>query len=70
MSITVEDDRQTLEEAKAILMERMPAHKVARIFASLQLGSGDYLSTREQLLAGKSVKDLYEMAKRFEKAPL
>lgn len=65
MSITVEDERQTLEEAKAILMERMPPHKVARVFASLQLGRGDYLETREKLFAGKSVEELIKMASKL-----
>jgi hypothetical protein len=65
MSITVEDDRQTLEEAKTILMERMPAHKVARVFASLQLGQGDYTEKRGQLFAGKSVEELFALAEKL-----
>jgi hypothetical protein len=41
MSISVEDDRrQTLEEAKTILMERMPAHKVAHISTANRSMSG------------------------------
>ena len=45
MSIVVESDRKSLREAVAILLERMPASKVARLLSAWQVGFGDYTMT-------------------------
>ncbi len=66
MSITVENELATIEEATAILLEKMPASKVARLFANLKVGSGDYVKTREQLFAGETVENLFERAEAAE----
>lgn len=66
MNITVENGLATIEEATAILLERMSASKVARLLATLQVGTGDYVKTRDQLFAGKTVDSLFEQAKAAE----
>ena len=66
MSITVENELATIGEAIAILLEKMPVSKVARLFATLQVGSGDYVKTRDQLFAGETVDSLFEQAKATE----
>jgi hypothetical protein len=63
MSITVENELATIEEATAILLEKMPVSKVARLLATLQVGSGDYLALRDQLFASETVDTLFEQAK-------
>ncbi|MDR3402975.1 MAG: DUF2188 domain-containing protein [Chthoniobacter sp.] len=63
MSITVDSDLANIEEATAILLEKMPASKVARLLATLQVGTGDYVTTRDQLFAGETVDSLFEQAK-------
>ena len=66
MSITVENELATIGEATAILLEKMPVSKVARLLATLQVGSGDYVKTRDQLFAGETVDSLFEQAKATE----
>ena len=66
MSITVENELATIEEATAILLEKMPASKVARLLANVQVGSGDYVKTRDQLFAGETVDSLFDQAKAAE----
>ena len=66
MSITVENELATIEEATAILLEKMPVSKVARLLATLQVGTGDYVKTRDQLFAGETVDSLFEQAKETE----
>ena len=66
MSITVENELTTIEEATAILLDKMPVSKVARLLATLQVGAGDYIKTRDQLFAGETVDSLFEQAKATE----
>ena len=66
MNITVDNELATIEEATAILLEKMPASKVARLLATLQVGTGDYVKTRDQLFAGETVDSLFEQAKAAE----
>ena len=63
MSITVENGIAAIEEAAAILVERMPASKVARLLATLQVGTGNYVKTRDPLFAGETVDTLFDQAK-------
>ena len=66
MSITVENELTTIEEATAILLDKMPVSKVARLLATLQVGAGDYVKTRDQIFAGETVDSLFEQAKVAE----
>ena len=63
MSIHVENEQATIEEATSILLERLPASKVARLLAAWRVGQGDYLAARENFVAGETVESLYEKAK-------
>ncbi len=66
MSITVENELATIEEATAILLEKMPPAKVALLFSSLRVGAGDYVKTRDALFAGETVDSLFDEARRLE----
>jgi hypothetical protein len=62
MSVTVQNESATTAEAVEILMERLPASKVARLLSSWQVGHGDYLKSRDELFAGETVESLYQAA--------
>jgi hypothetical protein len=62
MSVTVPNESATTAEAVEVLMERLPASKVARLLCSWQIGQGDYLKLREELFANETVESLYQAA--------
>lgn len=64
MKTAVENEQALVNEAIDILLERMPASKVARLLAFWQAGEGDYLKTRQELFAGETVDSLYEKMKQ------
>jgi len=66
MSLTVEPEQATIEEAISVLMEHMPPSKVARVLAAWQVGKGDYLDTREKLFEGETVDSLFNKARELE----
>ena len=57
VSVTVKSELATIEEATAILLEKMSASKVARLLATLQVGTGDYLKARDQLFGASGTAD-------------
>ena len=63
MSIHIETEQASVEEAAAIFLERMSPSKVARLLSAWQVGHGDYLALRDKLFAGETVDGLYEKAK-------
>ena len=65
MSITVENELATIEEATAILLEKMSPAKVALLLANLHVGAGDYAKVRDQLFANETVATLFDEAGRF-----
>jgi hypothetical protein len=67
MSIVVENDQETVLEAAAILLKRMPASKVARLLSHWQDGRGDYTTERRKLFAGETVESLFTKARALEK---
>lgn len=60
MSPIVENESTVMAEALAILMEPMPASRVARLLASWQVGQGDYVAMRDSLFFGETVDSLCE----------
>jgi hypothetical protein len=62
MSVTVPNESATAAEAVEVLMEQLPASKVARVLSSWQVGQGDYLKLREELFARETVESLYQAA--------
>ena len=63
MGVTVQNESATTAEAVEVLMERLPASKVARLLSSWQIGQGDYLKLRDELFASETVESLYDQAK-------
>ena len=62
MSVIVQNESATTAEAVEVLMERLPASKVARLLSSWQIGQGDYLKLREELFGRETVESLYQVA--------
>jgi hypothetical protein len=62
MSLIVQNESATTAEAVEVLMEHLPASKVARLLSSWQIGQGDYLKLRQELFAGETVETLYQQA--------
>jgi hypothetical protein len=60
MSVTVQNESATTAEAIEVLMERLPASKVARLLSSWQIGQGDYLKLRDELFADETVDSLLD----------
>ena len=69
MSITIENELATIEEATAILLEKMSPAKVALLLASLRVGAGDYVKVRDQLFANETVATLFDEAGRSGAEP-
>jgi hypothetical protein len=59
MSVTVPNEPAMTAEAIEVLLERLPASKVARLLSGWQLGSGDYLKVRQELFDSETVESLY-----------
>jgi hypothetical protein len=69
MSVTVQNESATTAEAVEVLMERLPASKVARLLSSWQIGQGDYLKLRDELFVRETVQGLYDQAKAASANP-
>jgi hypothetical protein len=63
MSVETQAEQATIEEAAAILLERMPPSKVAQLLSAWRAGQGDYLSLREKLFRGETVDSLFKKAR-------
>jgi hypothetical protein len=65
----VQSESAMSAEAVAVLMEHLPASKVARLLSSWQIGHGDYLKLRDELFAGETVEALFRAASGNEPKP-
>lgn len=66
MMVQVEREQALIGEALDILLEHMPAHKVARLLAAWQVGRGDYTELRRRLFADETVETLAAKVRDFE----
>jgi N-dimethylarginine dimethylaminohydrolase len=63
MNLPVPSEAAIAAEAVEVLMERLPASKVARLLSSWQVGQGDYLKLRDELFAAETVETLVQAAR-------
>ena len=70
MAVRVMSEREIMQEATEILLERLSPAKVARFWAMWQLGTGDYQAIRKELFAGETVQTLYEKVRAYENSEL
>jgi hypothetical protein len=66
MKANLPTETQVIQEALQILLVHMEPLKVARFVAACQLGTGDYVKTKDLLFAGESVDSLYQKIEAFE----
>ena len=66
MAVKIPREPEVLQEAADLLLRHISPAKVARVLAAWQVGSGDYLITRERLFAGETVQTLAEKIQAFQ----
>ena len=66
MTVKVISEREVLREAAEVLLQHMEPAKVARFWATWQIGEGNYLAIREQLFAGETVATLFEKVQAYQ----
>jgi hypothetical protein len=67
MSITVENEQETMQQGLDVLTKNLPPSKVARLLSIWRVGSGDYTAKRRKLFAGETVGGLFTKARELEK---
>ena len=68
MNIKMPREQEVIREALEILEKHMEPSKVALILSLWQTGGGDYLTIRDQLFAGETVKTLYDKIQAYQKS--
>jgi N-dimethylarginine dimethylaminohydrolase len=66
MTVKVISDQELLNEVASVLLENLSPSKVARFWAGLQMGQGDYVALREEMFAGETVETLIEKIQTYE----
>jgi len=66
MTVRVQSEQEVLREVAEVLLEHLSPAKVARFWAALPVGTGDYLTIREQLFADETVATLFEKIQAYQ----
>ena len=66
MTVEVLREQEVFQDAIQVLMEHLTPAKATRVWASWQIGEGDYLSIRDQLFANETVASLYEKVQIYQ----
>ncbi|MDY6785590.1 MAG: hypothetical protein SW833_24070 [Cyanobacteriota bacterium] len=66
MTIKILNEQQVIQEALQVLLAHLDGSKVARFLAACQLGTGNYIQLKEQLVGDETVSSLYEKIKTHE----
>lgn len=66
MTVTVMREQEVLREAVSVLWEHLGPAKVVRLWATWQMGEGDYIALRDQLFEGESVDTLFEKVRVYQ----
>lgn len=66
MTVKVAREQDVLREAVDVLWTHLSPTKVVRLWATWQMGEGDYLTLRDQLFEGESVASLFEKVKAHQ----
>ena len=64
--VKVPRERELTDEAIRVLLQHMPAWKVARVLAAWRVGEGDYTAERADLFAGETVDSLVAKVRAYE----
>jgi len=66
MTVTVIREQEILREAVDVLWEHLSPAKTVRLWATWQMGEGDYLALRDRLFEGESVATLFEKVRAYQ----
>ena len=66
MSVKVISEQQVTQEVLTVLLEHLSPSQLARLWASWQIGRGDYLTLRDQLFAQETVETLFEKVQTYQ----
>jgi hypothetical protein len=66
MTVNVAREQGVLREAVDVLWTHLSPAKVVRLWATWQMGEGDYLTLRDQLFEGESVASLFEKVQVYQ----
>jgi len=66
MTVKVMNEQQVTQEALEVLLEHLSPAKVAHIWATWQIGRGNYLTIREQIFAQETVETLFEKVQAYQ----
>lgn len=66
MTVTVMREQDIWREAARVLQQNLSPAKVVRLWATWQMGEGDYLDLRDQLFEGENVATLFEEVRKYQ----
>lgn len=66
MTVAVIREQEVLREAMDVLWKHLGPAKAVRLWATWQMGEGDYLSLRSQLFEGERVATLFEKVQVYQ----
>lgn len=66
MTVQVLREQEVFQDAIRVLMEHLEPAKATRVWASWQVGEGNYLSIRDQLFGNETVASLYEKVQAYQ----
>lgn len=67
MTVAVLREQTIVREAFEVLWQHLGFAKVVRLWATWQMGEGDYLEWRDKLFEGETVATLFEKVQAYEK---
>lgn len=66
MTVYVDSEAAVMREAAEILLRNLAPSKLARFWASWQVGQGDYLRWRDEVFGHYTVSELYDEVLAFQ----
>ena len=66
MTVRVQSEQEVLREVVEVLLEHLSPAKVARFWAALSVGAGDYLAIRDQMFTGETVATLFDKVQAYQ----
>ncbi|HXW01349.1 MAG TPA: hypothetical protein VEC93_23265 [Anaerolineae bacterium] len=66
MTVRIATEAEVRQEVAQLLLQYLTPAKLARFWASWQIGQGDYLDWRDEAFAQETVASLYEKILSFQ----
>lgn len=66
MTVRIASEAEVRQEVAQLLLQHLAPAKLARFWASWQIGQGDYLDWRDEAFAQETVDSLYEKISTFQ----